>query len=185
MIEKEKMLRGELYNSSSDKDLVEDRERAKDLCFELNNTKPSDLEKRKNILKKLFHKTGENFHIESNFWCDYGYRIEIGENFYANHNVVMLDAGGISFGDKVLVAPQCGFHTSGHPIDAQTRNSAIEYARPIKVGNDVWIGAGVHVCPGVTIGNNVVIGAGSVVVRDIPDNSIAVGDPCRVIKKID
>ena len=136
-------------------------------------------------MKKLFHKTGENFHIESNFWCDYGYRIEIGENFYANHNVVMLDAGGISFGDTLLVAPQCGFHTSGHPIDAQTRNSAIEYARPIKVGNDVWIGAGVHVCPGVTIGNNVVIGAGSVVVRDIPDNSIAVGDPCRVIKKID
>ena len=174
-----------MFNSSSDKDLVEDRARAKDLCFELNNTKPSDLEKRKSILKKLFHKTGENFHIESNFWCDYGYRIEIGENFYANHNVVMLDAGEISFGDNVLVAPQCGFHTSGHPIDAQTRNAAIEYARPIKVGNDVWIGAGVHVCPGVTIGNNVVIGAGSVVVRDIPDNSIAVGDPCKVIKKID
>lgn len=149
MIEKEKMLRGELYNSSSDKDLVEDRARAKDLCFELNNTKPSDIEKRKSIFKKLFNKTGENFHIESNFWCDYGYRIEIGENFYANHNVVMLDAGGISFGDNV------------------------------------WIGAGVHVCPGVTIRDNVVIGAGSVVVRDIPDNSIAVGDPCRVIKKID
>ena len=184
MTEKEKMLRGELYNADNDTELIEDRMRAKDICFEFNHTKPSDLETRKNIIRKLFKRTGNEFHIESDFWCDYGYNIEIGENFYANHNVVMLDAGGITFGDNVFIAPGCGFYTSGHPIDASIRNAPLEFAKPIKVGNDVWIGAGVQVCPGVTIGNNVVIGAGSVVVNDIPDNSVAVGNPCKVIREI-
>ena len=184
MSEKEKMLKGELYNADFDEELIEDRKKAKDLCFEYNNIKPSDYEKRKEIIRKLFKKTGKDFHIESDFWCDYGYNIEVGENFYANHNVVMLDAGGITFGDNVFIAPQCGFHTSGHPIDAEVRNTPLEFAKPIVIGNDVWIGAGVQVCPGATIGNNVVIGAGSVVVNDIPDNSLAVGNPCKVIKRI-
>lgn len=184
MSEKEKMIKGELYNADYDEELIFEREKAKDLCFELNNTKPSDVFRRKEILKELLGKTGEEFHIESDFWCDYGYNIKLGENFYANHSVIMLDAGGITFGDNVFIAPQCGFHTSGHPIDADVRNTPLEFAKPIKVGNDVWIGAGAQVCPGVTIGNNVVIGAGSVVINDIPDNSVAVGNPCKVIKRI-
>lgn len=152
---------------------------AKDMCFKFNNTKPSDLECRNNILKNLFGKIGKNFHIESNFWCDYGYRIEIGENFYANHDVIMLDAGGIYFWDNVFVVFQCGFYISGRPIDVQIRNIPLEYAKPIKIGNNVWIGAGVQVCPG-----SVVIGAGIDVVKDIEDNTVAIGNPCKIIKYI-
>lgn len=107
-----------------------------------------------------------------------------GENFYANHGLIILDAGKVVFGDNVFIAPSCGFHTSGHPIDFERRNQGLEYAYPITVGNNVWIGAGVQVMPGVTIGNNVVIGGGSVVVRDIPSDSVAVGNPCKVIRAI-
>ena len=107
----------------------------------------------------------------------------MGENFFANHNMVILDCAKVTFGDNVFIAPDCGFHTAGHPVDAKRRNAGLEYAYPITVGNDVWFGAGVQVMPGVTIGNDVVIGAGSIVVHDIPDHSVAVGNPCRVIRK--
>ena len=117
------------------------------------------------------------------FWCDYGYNIEIGENFFANHNTVILDGGGVTFGDNVFIAPNCGFYTAGHPIGFERRNQGLEYAYPITVGDNVWIGAGVQVLPGVTIGSDVVIGAGSVVTRDIPSHSVAVGNPCRVLRK--
>ena len=141
-------------------------------------------EERHEFIKTILGESGANVHIEPDFWCDYGYRIKVGENFYANHGLVILDGGGVTFGDNVFIAPSCGFHTAGHPIDFERRNQGLEYAYPIVVGDNVWIGAGVQVMPGVTIGSNVVIGGGSIVTKDIPSDSVAVGNPCRVIRKI-
>lgn len=184
MSEKEKMLNGLLYLADLDPELLEDRNRAKDLCFEFNNLKPSDEENKRKIIKKLFKSVKDNFLIQPSFWCDYGYNIEIGNNFFSNHNLVILDCAPVKFGDNVLIAPNCGFYTAGHPIDKDDRRQFLEYAYPITVGNDVWFGGNVIVMPGVNIGNNVIVGAGSVVTNDIPSDCIAYGNPCRVIRKI-
>ena len=135
-------------------------------------------------MKGILGNTGENFLIEQPFICDYGYNIKIGENFYSNHNLMILDANTVEFGDNVFIAPNCGFYTAGHPLDYKTRNEGLEYGKPIKIGNNVWIGGNVIVLPGVTIGDNSVIGAGSVVNKDIPANVVAVGKPCKVIKEL-
>lgn len=184
MREKEKMLAGELYDANFDKELMDLRSKAKELCYDYNNLRPSELEKKKELLEKILQKPVNSCIIEPNFYCDYGFNIELGENFYSNHNLVLLDAGKIKFGANVFIGPNCGFYTSGHPLDCKTRNQGIEYAKTITVGDNVWIGGNVCVMPGVTIGSNVVIGAGSVVVKDIPSNSVAVGSPCRVMKEI-
>ena len=184
MTEKAKMLNGELYDSS-DKQLVDELIKAKKLCNQYNNLCIEDIEKGNEIIKKLFSKTGNEFMIMPNFYCDYGFNIEIGEKFYSNHNLVILDGNKVTFGDNVFIAPNCGFYTAGHPLEYERRNQGLEYAKPIKVGNNVWIGGNVVVLPGVTIGDNVVIGAGSIVNKDIPSNSIAVGNPCKVIKKLE
>lgn len=184
MTEKEKMLHQMLYDANYDMELLKEREAAKELCYDFNQLRPSETEQQTELLKKLFGKTKGSFTVMAPFWCDYGYNIEIGKNFFANHNTVILDCAKVTFGDDVFVAPNCGFYTAGHPIDADRRNQGLEYAYPITVGDNVWIGAGVHVLPGVTIGSNVVIGAGSLVNKDIPDNCVAVGNPCRVIRAI-
>ena len=184
MTEKEKMKKQMLYDANNDVELLKERRIAKDLCYEYNQLRPSDEENQIKLIKSLLGNTKENFCIVAPFWCDYGYNIEIGENFFANHNTVILDGGKVKFGDNVFIAPNCGFYTAGHPIDSERRNEGLEYAYPITVGNNVWIGAGVQVMPDVTIGDNVVIGAGSVVVKDIPSNSVAVGNPCKVIRPI-
>lgn len=185
MTEKEKMLRGLIYDANNDKQLIDERLRCKELCRNYNDARPADMESRDCILRKILGSISGSLLIEQPFYCDYGYNIHVGENFYANFNMVILDEAPVTFGDNVFVAPNCGFYTAGHPIDASERRMGLEYARPITVGDDVWIGAGVSVLPGVSIGNNCVIGAGSVVIKDIPDNSVAVGNPCKVIKTID
>lgn len=184
MTEKEKMQRQMLYDANYDTDLLQERMTAKELCYDFNHLRPSETEKQKKLMKRLLGKTKGAFCILAPFWCDYGYNIEIGENFFANHNTVILDGGKVVFGDNVFIAPNCGFYTAGHPIDTERRNQGLEYAYPITVGDNVWIGAGVQVMPGVTIGSNVVIGSGSIVVRNIPDNSVAIGNPCKVIREI-
>lgn len=184
MTEKEKMLKQMMYDANYDKALIEERTQAKELCYEFNMLRPSESERQTELLKKLLGKTKGAFCITAPFWCDYGYNIEVGENFYANHNLVILDGAKVTFGDNVFIAPNCGFYTAGHPIDFERRNQGLEYAYPITVGDNVWIGGNVCVMPGVTIGNNVVIGGGSVVVKDIPDNCVAVGNPCKVIRTI-
>ena len=183
--EKDKMLRGEIYDANYDSQLIEERMKCKLLCRKYNDLMPDSLEERKSLLKTLLGRVGENYYIEQPFYCDYGYNISVGDNFYSNVNLVILDGAKVTFGDNVFIAPDCGFHTAGHPLDVGRRNKGLEYARPITVGNNVWIGAGVHVLPGVTIGDNCVIGAGSVVNRDIPANSLAVGNPCRVIRSLE
>lgn len=184
MTEKEKMLKQMLYDAKNDEDLLKERAIAKDLCFKYNQLMPSDVENQKKLLKELLGSADDSTIVVTPFWCDYGYNIKVGKNFFANHNTVILDGAKVTFGDNVFIAPNCGFYTAGHPIDAKRRNQGLEYAYPITVGNNVWIGAGVHVMPGVTIGDHVVIGAGSVVVKDIPSNSVAVGNPCHVIREI-
>ena len=172
MTEKEKCRLGLLYDANYDPEILADRERAKELLYDYNHLRPSEQIGRTELLKKLLGKTGENLIVEPPFTCDYGYNIEVGENFYANVNLVILDGAKVRIGDNAFIAPNVGIYTAGHPLDASDHNKGLEYAYPITL-------------PGVTIGNNVVIGAGSVVTKNIPAYSLAVGNPCQVIKRID
>lgn len=181
MTEKEKALAG-LEFMRGGKELKVQRDAAEILCFQLNNTSPDDTEKRKEILRQLLPHAGENCFIKPPFFCDYGEYITLGRNFFANYNCKLIDGGRITFGDDVLVGPDCTFVTPVHPTDPERRRAGYQQYKPITVGNNVWFGAGVLVCPGVRIGDDCVIGAGSVVTRDIPAGAIAAGNPCRVIR---
>lgn len=184
MTEWEKAQSGYLYDANYDSGLIDKRAKCADLCYEFNLCRPSDIDKQQIILHQLLGQIKGNIVITAPFYCDYGMNISVGENFYTNHNVTILDGAKVSFGDNVFIAPDCVFSTAGHPLDTEQRNQGLEIALPINVGNNVWIGTHVSVLPGVTIGNGVVIGAGSVVNRDIPDGVVAAGNPCRVIRKI-
>ncbi|MFV3013111.1 sugar O-acetyltransferase [Clostridium botulinum] len=184
MTEKEKAMAGYLYDANYDKSLVQERMNCKDLCHQFNLCMPSDIEKQQELLQKIIGKVHGSFTITAPFWCDYGYNIEIGDNFYTNHNCVILDGAKVTFGNNIFIAPNCCFSTAGHPLDAEQRNQGLEIALPITVGDNVWIGADVTILPGVSIGNNTIIGAGSIVNKDIPAGVIAVGNPCKPIRKI-
>ena len=179
--EKQKMLDEELYYSGVP-ELKNALLYSKEMCYDYNNLRPKELDKKKEILKKLLKKVGEEVYIESPFYCDYGFNITLGDNFYANHNLVILDVCEVTFGDNVFIGPNVGIYTAGHPIDVEMRNKGLEYGKKIKIGNNVWIGGSVCILPGVTIGDNVTIGGGSVVTKDIPSNVTAFGNPCKVHK---
>ena len=182
MTNKEKALAG-LEFKRGDPDLKSKRDRAENLCFELNNTPPSDARRRQEILRTLIKDAKEDCYIKSPFICEYGEFITLGRNFFANFNCKLMDGGKITFGDNVLIGPDCTFVTATHPVEPDKRLAGYQQFKPITVGSNVWFGAGVTVCPGVTIGDNCVIGAGSVVVRDIPAGYVAAGNPCRIIRK--
>jgi maltose O-acetyltransferase len=179
MTEKEKMLAGELYQAN-DPVLVAERLQAKQRCHRYNQ-EPVQLN-RQLLAEILGHAT--DAHIEAPFRCDYGYNIRLGRNFYANYNFTVLDCAPVSIGDNVFVAPNVVLSTAGHPVEVEPRVAGWEFARPITIGDNVWLGACVLVLPGVTIGAGTTIGAGSVVTRDIPAGVVAVGNPCRVIRTL-
>ncbi len=182
--EKEKMLNGELYKPFC-KDLEKERFLAKKLCMAYNRLMPEQTEEKQQILKSLLGNSGNNSIIEPDFFCDYGYNIELDGFVYVNHNCVFLDCAKIKIGSDTFIGPNCGFYTAIHPINYEQRISGLESAKPITIGKGVWFGGGVTVLPGVTVGDRTVIGAGSVVVKDIPADVVAVGNPCKVIKQID
>lgn len=177
------MLAGLPYKAWED-GLEKERMDNKLRIYEYNTTRPDDSEKLSAMMKEILGKTGEQVYIEPPFRCDYGYNIEVGENFYANYNVVILDVAKVTIGKNVMFAPNVAVYTAGHPIHHEPRNIGYEYGIPVTIGDNVWVGGNTVINPGVTIGNNVVIGSGSVVTKDIPDHVIAAGNPCRVIRAI-
>lgn len=184
MNHKERMLANLPYKAWMD-GLSEERMDCKKKIFEFNNTPPEQVERKREILKSLLGSCGDDYiNIESPFHCDYGYNIFVGENFFANYNLVVLDVGKVTIGDNAQIAPNVSIYTAGHPVHPDSRNSGYEYGIDVTIGDNVWIGGNTCIMPGVTIGNNVVIGAGSVVTKSLPDNVIAFGNPCKVYREI-
>ena len=180
--EKEKMIAGELY-FANDPELVADRMFARSQSQIINQAESAEL--RSQLLKETFGRTGKKIYMEPVINFDYGYNIFVGENFYANFNCTFLDVSTIEIGDNCMFAPNVQLYTATHPLHPVKRNSGLEYAKPIKIGDNVWLGGGVIVTPGVTLGNNVVVGAGSVVTKSFPDNVVIAGNPARIIKTVE
>ena len=183
MDQKERMLAGLPYKAWLD-GLMEERLENQKRVYRFNLLPPDAFEEQDALIKEILGKTGERVHIMPPFHCDYGYNIEVGENFFANYNLTILDVGPVRIGANAQIAPNVSIYTAGHPIHPDSRNSGYEYGIGITIGDNVWIGGNACILPGVTIGSNVVIGAGSVVAHDLPDNVIAVGNPCRVVRTI-
>ncbi|MFP4014859.1 MAG: sugar O-acetyltransferase [Chitinispirillaceae bacterium] len=180
--EKEKMLAGELYDAS-DAQLEKERRRARNLVYDYNHSRPDEEEKRTDLMRTLIKAQGW-FKIEPPFHCDYGYNIEVGAGFYANFNCVILDVNRVVIGSDVMFGPGVQIYTAGHPLDPQERLKSLEFGKQVTIGDNVWIGGGAIICPGVKIGSGTTIGAGSVVTKDIPENVMAAGNPCRVIREL-
>jgi maltose O-acetyltransferase len=183
--EKQKMLAGDLYNPANDPELQSDYLRCQQRTHAFNHSDPADREGRRAILKELFGSIGENVIVTPPIQCDYGVNTFIGDDVLINFNCVILDCTTVRIGNNVLLAPNVQLYTAYHPTDPAIRRQHLECAAPITIGDNVWVGGGAIICPGVSIGSNTTIGAGSVVVNDIPANVVAVGNPCRVIRVLD
>ena len=184
MTEKEKMLAGEVY-CAIDSQLLKELAEAREVIHDYNLLRPSENKKKLELLKGLLGHIGDdNVIINQPFRCDYGKQISIGKRFFANFNFTILDEAPVTIGDDCFVGPNVSIYTACHSTDPVERNTRQEWAKPVTIGNNVWIGGSVTILPGVSIGDNVSIGAGSVVVNDIPSNTIAVGNPCKVIKQL-
>ena len=183
MNQKERMLAGLPYKAWLD-GLSQERLACQEKLGRFNALPPQAREEAAALLKELFGKTGESVHVVPPLYCDYGTNIQVGENFFANYQLTVLDCAPVTIGDNVQIAPNVSIYTAGHPLHPDSRNSGYEYALPITIGDNVWIGGNVVICPGVTIGDCAVIGAGSVVTRDVPPWTVAAGNPCRVIREI-
>lgn len=181
--EKEKMLAGDLYDAR-DRILSAERLNARKLLKELNGLEPDQRKAFNRVLRALFPNSSTRFFIQPPFFCDYGYNIRAEEDVFLNFNCTILDVTSVLIGARTLIGPQVQLYTALHPTDVKTRATGLEYARPIEIGQDVWIGGGAIVCPGVTIGAGSIIGAGSVVTRDIPSGVFAAGNPCTVIRNL-
>ena len=181
--EKEKMLRGELY-LATDKELSAERRKARLLTKRLNDTTDEEQELRLQLLKELIPEQGEGLWIEPPFYCDYGYNIKVGSKVFFNFNCTLLDVMPVTIGNAVLMGPSVQIYTALHPTDWRQRASGKEFAKPVTIGDNAWIGGAAVICPGVTIGARSIIGAGSVVTRDIPPDVFAAGNPCKVIKPL-
>ena len=184
LTEREKCELGMLYDANYSEETVQLRLKCQELCYDFNQIRPSDLKKQEEQLRKIVGKCGKSPVIVAPFHCDNGFNIELGDYFYSNYNLIILDGAKVTIGDHVFIAPNCCISTAGHPLDAKRRNQGLEYAYPVTIGSNVWICANVCILPGVTIGEGAVIGAGSVVNKDIPPNTVAVGNPCKVLRKI-
>ena len=184
MTEKEKMLAGELYNAA-DPVLVKERHKARLLTQQINSLNENAKKERNQLLRTLMPDAGKGLWIEPPFYCDYGYNIRTGKNVFFNFNCCILDVMPVTIGSDVLFGPNVQIYTATHPLEAEARKTWLEFAKPITIGDDVWVGGGAIICPGVTIGNGVVIGAGAVVTKSVPDNVFVGGNPARVIKQID
>lgn len=182
MNQKERMIAGLPYHSSPE--LSEALQKARDFCFRYNNISPLEHKKKKLMIQQFFGKTGERLSVLSPFYCDYGFNIKVGNYFFSNYGLTILDVAPVTIGDNVMFGPNVSLFTAGHPLHPVSRNSGYEYGLPITIGNNVWLGGNVTVVPNVTIGDNTVIAAGSVVTKDIPANVIAAGNPCRVLREI-
>ena len=180
MTEREKMLAGQLY-SAEDKELSALHRRAVELCEKLNFGRLTD-EERKEVVRSLLGKCGKTAILGRGFWCDYGCNIEVGENFYTNYDVVILDVCKVTIGDNCLIAPQVGIYTACHPLERRIRASGLEFGKPVTIGNDCWIGGRAVINPGVTLGDNVIVGSGSVVTKSFPSDVVIAGNPAKIIK---
>jgi len=178
------MLSGEMYDAT-DPQLTAERRRARDLCKILNDSHDNEQALRERIIRELFGRTGDAIWIEPPFYCDYGTNITLGNKVFFNFNCVILDPASVIIGNDVLFGPVVQVYTATHPISASERRSRREFARPVEIGSDVWVGGGTIICPGVNIGSRSVIGAGSVVTNDIPEDVFAAGNPCRLIRHLD